>query len=45
MQEELKLMHKLVKPKFFMPAHGEFRMLKNHAEVAEDLGMPSKIYL
>ncbi len=41
-QEELKLMHRLVAPKFFMPAHGEFRMLKKHAEVAEDLGMPSQ---
>ena len=41
-QEELKLMHRLVRPKFFMPAHGEFRMLKKHAEVAEDLGMPSQ---
>ena len=41
-QEELKLMHRLVKPKFFMPAHGEYRMLKRHAELAEELGMPSQ---
>ena len=40
-QEELKLMHTLVKPKFFMPVHGEYRHLKQHAELAEKLGMPS----
>jgi ribonuclease J len=40
-QEELKLMHSLVKPKFFMPVHGEFRHLKQHAELAEKLGMQS----
>ena len=38
-QEELKLMHRLVRPKYFMPAHGEFRMLKRHAELAVELGM------
>ncbi|MGL5506654.1 MAG: ribonuclease J [Paraclostridium sp.] len=41
-QDELKLMHRLINPKFFMPAHGEYSMLKKHAEVAEDLGMPSQ---
>ena len=41
-QEELKLMHRLVRPKFCMPAHGEYRMLKIHAELAEELGMPSQ---
>lgn len=41
-QDELKLLHRLVKPKFFMPAHGEYRMLKKHAELAEELGMPSQ---
>lgn len=39
-QEELKLMHTLVKPKYFMPVHGEFRHLKQHAELAAKLGMP-----
>jgi len=39
-REELKLMHRLVKPKYFMPMHGEFRHLKSHAELAMDLGMP-----
>jgi ribonuclease J len=38
-QEELKLMHTLVKPKFFIPVHGEFRHLKQHAELAVKLGM------
>ena len=38
-QEELKLMHMLVKPKFFMPVHGEFRHLKLHAELAMQLGL------
>ena len=39
-QEELKLMHALVKPKYFMPVHGEFRHLKQHAELAAKLGLP-----
>lgn len=39
-QEELKLMHTLIKPKFFMPVHGEYRHLKQHSELAEGLGMP-----
>ncbi|WP_055667960.1 ribonuclease J [Desnuesiella massiliensis] len=38
-QEELKLMHALVKPRFFIPVHGEFRHLKQHAELAIKLGM------
>lgn len=38
-QEELKLMHALLKPKFFIPVHGEYRHLKRHAQLAEDLGM------
>ena len=39
-QEELKLMHTLVKPKYFIPVHGEYRMLWQHAELAESLGTP-----
>lgn len=38
-QEELKLMHTLVRPKFFIPVHGEYRHLKQHKELAEKLGM------
>jgi ribonuclease J len=41
-QEELKLIHTLVKPKFFIPVHGEYRHLKQHAKLAESLGMPKK---
>ncbi|AEB76220.1 ribonuclease J [Clostridium botulinum] len=41
-QEELKLVHTLVKPRFFIPVHGEYRMLKQHAELAVKLGMPEK---
>lgn len=37
-QEELKLMHALVRPKYFIPVHGEYRMLWQHAELAEALG-------
>ncbi|GLC28592.1 ribonuclease J [Clostridium omnivorum] len=40
-QEELKLMHTLVKPKFFLPVHGEYRHLKQHYELARKLGMPA----
>lgn len=39
-QEELKLMINLVKPKFFVPIHGEYRHLKHHAELATELGIP-----
>lgn len=38
--EELKLIHTLIKPKFFMPVHGEYRHLRQHALIAESLGMP-----
>ena len=38
-QEELKLLHSLIKPKFFMPVHGEYRHLIRHAQLAEGLGM------
>lgn len=41
-QEELKLMHSLVKPKFFMPVHGEYRHLKTHKELAMSLGMEAR---
>jgi ribonuclease J len=40
--EELKLIHRLVKPKFFMPVHGEYRHLKQHANLANKLGMKSE---
>lgn len=39
-REELKLIHNLVKPKYFMPVHGEYRHLKQHANLANKLGMP-----
>jgi len=38
-QEEIKLIHTLAKPKFFMPVHGEYRHLKHHADLAVKLGM------
>jgi len=41
-QEELKLIHALVKPQYFIPVHGEYRMLWQHAELAESMGMPSQ---
>lgn len=41
-QEELKLMHTLVKPKYFIPVHGEYRMLHRHAQLAQELGMPGR---
>lgn len=41
-REELKLMHSLIKPRFFMPVHGEYRHLEKHAQLAEYLGMKGK---
>ena len=41
-QEEQKLMLNLIKPKFFMPVHGEYVMLKKHKELAEAVGIPSE---
>ncbi len=38
-QEELKLIHTLIKPKYFMPVHGEFRHLVQHSVIAESIGM------
>ena len=38
-QEELKLIHTLVRPRYFIPAHGEYRHLNEHAKLAESLGM------
>lgn len=44
-QEELKLIHTLVKPKYFMPVHGEYRHLKHHSDLAIKLGMkPSNVF-
>ena len=39
-QDELKIIHALVRPKFFMPVHGEQRHLRTHARVAEEMGTP-----
>ena len=39
-QEELKMMHNLIRPKFFIPVHGEYRHLIKHSKLAQDLGMP-----
>ncbi len=39
-QEEHKILHSLLKPKFFIPVHGEYRHLKRHADLAHALGMP-----
>ena len=39
-QEELKLMQTLVKPKYFIPVHGEYRHLKQHCELANSIGVP-----
>ena len=38
-QEELKILHTLLKPHFFIPVHGEYRHLKRHARLAAELGM------
>ena len=45
-QEEHKIMHTLLKPKFFIPVHGEYRHLKRHALLAQELGMkPAQIFI
>ncbi|HMQ01641.1 MAG TPA: ribonuclease J [Candidatus Doudnabacteria bacterium] len=41
-QEELKLMIQLVKPKFFVPIHGELHMLAAHAKLAQSIGLPEE---
>ena len=41
-QEEHKILHSLLKPKFFIPVHGEYRHLKRHAQLAESLGTPAQ---
>lgn len=41
-REELKLMINLMKPKFFVPIHGEYKMLVSHAQIAEHMGIPSE---
>ena len=41
-KEELKLMHSLVKPKYFIPIHGEYKHLKTHCDLAVGLGMDPK---
>lgn len=45
-QEDLKMMLNLVKPKFFIPVHGEYRMLVKHARLAQEVGIPeSNIFI
>lgn len=45
-QEELKIVHALVKPKFFIPVHGEQRMLQIHGKLAQGMGMdPNQVLI
>jgi ribonuclease J len=45
-QEELKIMLNMIKPKYFIPVHGEYRHLMKHAKLAESLGIPrSRIFV
>ncbi len=41
-QEEHKIMHSLLRPKFFIPVHGEYRHLRRHAALAQELGLPAQ---
>ena len=41
-QEELKLMIRLIKPKYLMPFHGDYRMLKRHANIGVECGIPKE---
>jgi len=44
-QEELRMMISLVRPKFFVPVHGDYRHLKRHVELAQATGIPEKVML
>ena len=41
-QEELKILQLLIKPKYFVPVHGEYRHLKRNCELAQDMGIPAE---
>ena len=41
-REELKLIYALTKPKYAIPVHGEYRHLKRHAELAQEMGIPKE---
>ncbi|MCL2570448.1 MAG: ribonuclease J [Firmicutes bacterium] len=41
-EEELKIMHALLKPLFFIPVHGEQKHMRKHAEIARRMGMPER---
>lgn len=41
-QEEMKLMINLVRPKYFIPVHGEYRHLQHHSQIAMDMGIPAE---
>lgn len=41
-EEELKLMIRLLKPEYFMPIHGEYRMLKKHTDIAQECDIPKE---
>ena len=43
-QEEIKLIYSLVRPKYSVPVHGEYRHLTAQKHIAEDLGIPRKIF-